>query len=55
MAKAACWAFTDAEVQNCGECGEIPCKLWFDTREPKFSDEEFKENIAMRVQTLKKE
>lgn len=42
-------------MQNCGECGEIPCKLWFDTREPKFSDEEFKENIAMRVQTLKKE
>ena len=42
-------------MQNCGECGEISCKLWFDTRDPKFSDEEFKENIAMRVQTLKKE
>jgi len=42
-------------MHNCGECGEIPCKIWFDTRDPKFSDEEFNENIAMRVQTLKKE
>lgn len=42
-------------MQNCGECGEVPCKIWFDTRDPKFSDEEFNENIAMRVQALKKE
>lgn len=42
-------------MHNCGECGEIPCKIWFDTRDTKFSDEEFNENIAMRVQTLKKE
>lgn len=42
-------------MQNCGECGEVPCKIWFDTRDPKFSDEEFNENIAMRVQVLKKE
>ena len=27
----------------------------FDTRDPKFSDEEFNENIAIRVQALKKE
>lgn len=42
-------------MQNCGKCGEVPCKIWFDTRDPKFSDEEFNENIAMRVQALKKE
>lgn len=42
-------------MQNCGECGEVPCKIWFDTRDPKFSDEEFHENVAMRVQTLQKE
>ena len=42
-------------MQNCGECGEVPCKIWFDNRDPKFSDEEFNENIAMRVQALKKE
>lgn len=42
-------------MQNCGECGQIPCKIGFDIGDPKFSDEEFKENIAMRLQTLKKE
>ena len=34
---------------------EEPCKIWFDARDPKFLDEEFNENIAMRVQALKKE
>lgn len=42
-------------MQNCGECGDVPCKIWFNTRDPKFSDEEFNENVAMRVQALKKE
>lgn len=42
-------------MQNCGKCGEVPCKIWFDTRDPKFSDEEFNENVAMRVQALQKE
>lgn len=44
----------DRCMQNCGECGELPCKIWFDTRDPKLSDEEFHENVEMRVQTLKK-
>ena len=37
-------------MQNCGECSDVPCKIWFDTRDPKFSDEEFSENVTMRVQ-----
>ena len=41
-------------MNDCGECAEIPCKIWHDTRDPKFSDEEFNENIAMRMQTLKR-
>lgn len=41
-------------MQNCGECGELPCKIWFDTRDPKYSDEEFHENVEMRVQTLRR-
>ncbi len=40
---------------GCGECGEIPCKIWLATRDPKFSDEEFNRNIEMRVQALRKE
>ena len=34
-------------MQNCGECGDVPCKIWFDTRDPKFSDEEFSENLRI--------
>lgn len=42
-------------MHDCGKCGEAPCKIWFDTRDPKFTDEEFNENVAMRVQALGKE
>ncbi len=41
-------------VQNCGECSRVPCRIWLDTRDPKFSDEEFDESIATRIQTLKR-
>ncbi|MDE6312935.1 MAG: hypothetical protein K2M46_04845 [Lachnospiraceae bacterium] len=42
-------------MQTCGECGQVPCKIWFDTRDPKFSDEEFNQNVTMRVQALREE
>ncbi len=37
---------------NCGECSEAPCEIWMKTRDPKFSDEEFDENVKMRIQAL---
>lgn len=40
-------------LHDCGKCGEIPCKIWLDTRDPKYSDEEFNENVAGRVKRLK--
>ncbi|MGL5259727.1 MAG: helix-turn-helix domain-containing protein [Lachnospiraceae bacterium] len=40
-------------MKSCGECNEVPCKIWLDTREPKFSDEEFNENVAMRINALR--
>lgn len=39
--------------KNCGGCKEMPCAIWRNTRDPKFTDEEFEENIAARVQMLK--
>ena len=42
-------------MQHCGQCGEVPCKIWLATRDPKFTDEEFQENVAARVQMLRKE
>ena len=38
----------------CNGCNSCEGKV-FDTRDPKFTDEEFNENVAMRVKTLKEE
>lgn len=43
----------DKGMQNCGQCKEAPCRIWYSTRDPHFSDEEFEKNIQMRIQTLK--
>ncbi len=40
--------------KNCGECGEVPCAVWMKTRDPKYSDEEFAENVRTRVDALKR-
>ena len=42
-------------LKNCGECKNAPCDIWMNTRDPKFSDKEFEENVKMRIQTLKNE
>ncbi len=39
---------------DCGECALVPCDIWRNTRDPKYSDEEFEENIKTRLQTLGK-
>lgn len=38
---------------SCGECVKIPCEIWYKTRDPKFSDEEFQKNVEERVQRIK--
>lgn len=37
---------------SCGECSERPCKVWRNTRDPKFTDEEFEQNIRDRLENL---
>lgn len=39
---------------HCGQCDQLPCEIWMKIRDPKYSDEEFEENVRMRVQALKK-
>jgi hypothetical protein len=39
-------------LENCGKCKEIPCTIWKATRDPKFTDEEFKASINSRVKAL---
>lgn len=40
-------------IANCGKCSDIPCEKWIKTRDPKFSDEEFEENINNRIKQLR--
>lgn len=44
---------TERGYANCLECGDIPCDIWRNTRDPKFSDEEFEQNIAERIALLR--
>ncbi len=41
------------KLRNCSKCEEVPCKIWRETKDPGFSDEEFEKNIAERVNNLK--
>ena len=38
---------------NCLECKEIPCDIWKNTRDPKYTDEEFENIIKERIEALK--
>ncbi|MDD4100854.1 MAG: DUF3795 domain-containing protein [Candidatus Cloacimonetes bacterium] len=39
-------------LQTCAECGLAPCQVWFDTRNPDASDEEFAADLASRLRNL---
>ncbi len=39
-------------LSNCGECGQAPCKIWIDTRNPDAGDEEFSADINSRLKNL---
>ncbi len=46
-------AINQKQFKNCGECNKVPCSIWMATRDPKYTDKEFEQNVAMRVQALK--
>lgn len=39
--------------KNCGNCREVPCSVWKNTRDPKYTDKEFAENIEARLRALR--
>lgn len=45
----------DKGMHDCGKCTLVPCEIWQRTRDPKYSDEEFQENVRMRVKALRQE
>lgn len=46
---------TEHSYSHCLECEKIPCDIWRSTRDPKFTDEEFAQNIAERIALLRKQ
>lgn len=42
------------QIEHCGQCGELPCKLFYDTRDPSVSPEEHEAGIISRAANLKK-
>lgn len=38
---------------NCGECSELPCKIWYNLKDPSLSYEQHMESINKRVDALK--
>jgi len=43
----------EKQFSHCGECAELPCKIYFDTKDPAQSEEVHQENIKVRVVVLK--
>jgi len=43
----------EKHYNNCGECDKLPCEIYFSTKDPSTTDEEFLESIKVRANTLK--
>ncbi len=43
------------QLSSCGDCGLAPCDLWYATRNPEASDEEFDQDINSRLKNLNRQ
>lgn len=41
-------------ITDCGICGEAPCSVWMQTRNPSASDSEFEADLQSRLANLRK-
>lgn len=39
--------------RDCGDCGELPCQLFLNMKDPAITDEEHQKSIGIRVGRLK--
>jgi hypothetical protein len=46
-------AFNDRGHESCGDCLELPCKLFLEMNDPALSDEEHLKMIQVRVHRLR--
>jgi hypothetical protein len=41
-------------LEHCGLCGDFPCRIFLELRDPSMSDEEFQESLKARQESLKR-
>jgi hypothetical protein len=42
------------QKEHCGQCGNFPCKIFLELRDPNMSDEEFQKSLTTRQGALKR-
>ncbi|MCX6232198.1 MAG: DUF3795 domain-containing protein [Bacteroidetes bacterium] len=40
-------------ISNCGKCKDLPCDLYYNTKDPDISEEQHQKSILKRVSVLK--
>jgi len=43
----------EKQMNHCGECSELPCPMWFEIKDPTFTEEQFQAAIKDRVDVLR--
>lgn len=43
------------KLATCATCGEVPCSIWKETKDPNLSDQAFEKSVADRIRNLKGE
>lgn len=46
-------AVEEKKLKDCGQCLEVPCHIWKETRDPSYTDDEFEKSIQERIANLK--
>ncbi|NVN94566.1 MAG: DUF3795 domain-containing protein [Bacteroidetes bacterium] len=46
-------SINNKKLSNCGKCNEIPCQLYYNTKDPDISEEQHQESILERVAVLR--
>ncbi len=43
------------QLKNCGDCKELPCKIFIELKDPNVSEEDHKKMLDIRVKRLKED
>ncbi len=44
----------EKQLAHCGQCTDLPCEIYFNTKDPSIPDDIFKQKIYERTELLKK-